>query len=102
MGALSGWPMGLAGAVGLDLGRQPTLGLRVIALWALGQCVRPLGMDSGAAEHAPGLRARIGRLRRRSRLERIHFARRRLFDRLVPAGPTRGLRAVLSGQSQLL
>ena len=76
LGALSRRSLDLAGAVGLDLGGRRALGLRAFALRALGLRFQSLGLDTGAAQLSPGLRAGAGGVHRRQRLEPVALARR--------------------------
>src|SRR5260370_17265782 len=55
LGALPLWPLGLGGAVGLDLGRRCALGVCSLPLRPLGLCQRLLGLDSRASCGASGL-----------------------------------------------
>ncbi len=95
LGAVPRRPLGLRGALGLDLGRRRRVGLRAVPLRALGGDREPLGLGAGVRGARlggagrllcrPGLCAGAGELRRLRR-GRGHRHRLRRLGRLVPAG----------------
>ena len=93
LGALQRRALGLYRPVGLELGRQCTVGLCALPLRPLGLYATWLGLDSRAERRAPGLCTGAGRLRRRRRLVDRH---RRRPGGLVSAGTGRDLRPVVS------
>jgi hypothetical protein len=103
LGTVSRRSLGVAGAVGLDLGRQCTLGLRAFALRSLGAVCRIAGAGSR-------VRAMCARSMRRrwspSSAVATGACRFRAAEpfpgRLVPARPARGLCAELPRQPRLL
>src|SRR5438045_3056510 len=65
MGAVSLRPLGMGGAVGLDVGRRRPMGLRAVPLRPLGVLGRRLGLGAGPARRAAGVRTRARRVRGR-------------------------------------
>ena len=101
LGALSGRPLGVGRAVGLDVDRRSAVGLRALPLREVGADRRLLGMGSGRGRRAPGVRTGTRRLGRAARLERFHRHRKGARGRLVPARTARGVRTRLPVQHGL-
>ena len=94
LGPIPRWPLGVDHAVGLDVDRRCTLGLRAVSLWPLGVFRQPLGLDPRPARHVSHLRSRPRRLDRRRRFFRLR--------RLVRPRPAGTVLSVLSGEPELL
>ncbi len=94
LGTLQHGPLGMGGAVGLDLDRRRPLGVCAFALWTLGILWQPLGLGAGSGGSAAVLCAGRGRLHRR----RQHPHRQRAGRGLVSAGAARRLSPRVPGQ----
>ena len=100
LGALPVRALGVDPALGLDLDRRPALGFCAVSLRPLDQCRRPLGMGSGDARPASGLRPGAGSVSRRAGRFRWRPGRRPRC-RLVSARARRRLCAVVRGGTGL-